>query len=353
MRIFFASTAAVLTDRHGHGESLIALDVLRGLAARGHTIVACAPTVDLSETPPFTVLELGRPRNESLQPFVYASRARRALAAHGPADVVHWLYPGEPDQALFVPPSGTPFVVGPLFSAWPNGQSRGLRLGDLVRTALRPVERRLGDRAVAAATVLLATRGARPKGRLLPPGVDLARFDVEPARGATVAFIGRLERSKGVRELVEAFAAVRRRHPDARLVMAGDGSERGWLEQQEVELLGHVPADGIPALLRSAALAVVPSYGEPFGMTVLEAMAAGRAVVATDAGGPHHLVVPGTGRLVPVGDVGALADAIASLLDAPDELAATGLAAREHVERNYSLDAMLDALEQVYCEVAA
>jgi glycosyltransferase involved in cell wall biosynthesis len=355
MRIFVPSAAAVLTDTGLHGEGQIAWQVLSGLAARGHKVVACAPTVQLERTPPFRVLELGRPRLESLHPYVYAARARRALHEHGPFDVVHWLYPGESDQVLFTPPNGTPFVVGPMFAPWRTGRGRPFRAGDVARAALSPAERLLHRRALRAATVLLATPDARERGRVVSPGVDVSRFTPEPPTGETIAFVGRLERSKGVRELVRAFARVVEQRPEARLVVAGDGGERDWLERNaspQTSLLGGVPPEAVPGVLSRAALVCLPSHGEPYGMTVVEAMAAGRAVVATDAGGPRFLVPPGGGRLVPVGDADALATALVELLAEPATLAAMGRRNREHVERELSLERMLDQLESVYTELA-
>jgi glycosyltransferase involved in cell wall biosynthesis len=311
---------------------------------------------------PFEVVELGRgSRLESVAPLAYAARARRALDRGGTFDVVHWLFPGEPEEALFVPPAGMPFVVGPLFARWPNGRGRRLRAGDAVKAALRPVERRRHERGLAAATVLAATPNARANTHVVAPGVDPSRFPVGPIENETVAFVGRLERAKGVRELVEAAARVIAARPDARFVFAGDGSERSWIERRAADLgiahgvrvLGAVAPDEIPGVLAGSALLCIPSHGEPYGMAALEAMAAGRAVVATDAGGLRFLVGEDGGRLVPVGDAGALADALVALLADPAGLVEIGRRNRERVERELSLDRMLDRLEAVYLKVAA
>lgn len=363
MRIFFPSAAAVLADRSGHGEGLIAWNVLAGLAQRGHEVVVC--TREPVEHAPFEVVPIGRgSRWESVAPLAYARQARRVferLDALRRFDVVHWLYPGEPEQALFVPQPGTPFVVGPLFAAWGNGRRRPFRAGDAVRLALAPFELHRHGASLQAATVLLATPDARGHGRVLPPGVDLARFPVRPPSGETVAFVGRLERAKGVRELVEAAAHVVAERPSAHFVFAGEGSERGWIERrraelglgQVVSLLGRVPAEDVPELLARSALLCLPSHAEPYGMAALEAMAAGRAVVATNAGGVRFLVGEGGGCLVPVGDAAALAGALIELLGNPARLAAIGGRNRERVERELSLERMLDGLEDVYGQAVA
>jgi glycosyltransferase involved in cell wall biosynthesis len=205
---------------------------------------------------------------------------------------------------------------------------------------------------VKNARVLGATPAA--PGALVPFGVDTDAFTVvDPPRDGPILFVGRLERRKGVRELVDAVAQL----PEARLVLAGEGPESAWIDGRglgdRVELLGAVPAAQVPLLLRECALLCAPSHGEPYGMTVLEAMAAGRAVVATDAGGPRFLLGSDGGALVPVGDAAALARELASLLADPDRLVATGRRNRERAERELSLGRMLDRLEDVYLEAAA
>lgn len=365
MNVFVPSAAAVLTDSAPHGEGLIAWHVLAGLAERGHRLVVCAPRVELSAKPPFEVVELGGgSRFESIAPLAYARAARRQLErerARRPVDVVHWLYPAETHRALFVPPAETPFVLGPVFRSWPAGRRRSLRPGDAIRVAIAPIARARHRASLAHAAVLLATPDAGPEGTLVPPGVDASRFEPEPARGETILFLGRLSVSKGVVELLEAFAEVTTTLPKARLVLAGDGPEREALTRRaaelglgdRVEVLGPVAHNRVPELVRAAAVFCLPSHGEPYGMAILEAMAAARAVVATDAGGPRFLVGDSGGRLVPVSDPAALARALAELLGDPTLLVEIGRRNRARVERELSLDRMLDRLEEVYAAVAA
>ncbi|HET7568453.1 MAG TPA: glycosyltransferase family 4 protein [Gaiellaceae bacterium] len=363
MRIFVPSAAALLTDRAGHGEGLIAWNVLSGLAARGHELTVCAREVALDAEPPFRLVRIGRrSRFESIEPLAYAHAVAAELErtrAAGGVDVVHWLYPAEPEQTVFAPPTGIPFVLGPVFRPWTNGRGRPFRAGDAVRLALAPVERVRRRTALGAATLLLATPDAAPAGTVVPPGVDLSRFEPRPPAGETVLFLGRLTEAKGVRELVEAFTRVAAERPGARLVLAGEGPEAPWVERRAAELgiagrvhlAGAVAQADVPRLLAESALFCLPSHGEPYGMVLLEAMAAGRAVVATDSGGPRFVVPDGGGRLVPVGDRSALADALGALLADPDALAAMGRRNREHAERELSLERMLDRLEEVYAGV--
>ena len=219
-----------------------------------------------------------------------------------------------------------------------------------------------GAAAVLLATPDAARAGAAGNEHLLPPGVDLARFGPSSPERARIVFAGKLERAKGVRELVRAFAHVRDQLPEAELVLAGDGPERGWIEEEgarlglngSMRLLGPVPHEAVPELLAGATVVCLPSYGEPYGMALVEAMAAGRPVVATAAGGPRFLLDPEQGgRLVPVGDSAALAAALAEVLSDPARAAAMGSFNRAKVEREFSLERALDSLEAIYAEVVA
>ena len=176
-------------------------------------------------------------------------------------------------------------------------------------------------------------------------------------------FLGVLEPKKGARELIQAFALARSKVPTARLLLVGDGPERQRISQLIAQLdldgstllLDAVPHENVPALLEKSSLLCLPSYGEPFGMVVLEAMAAARAVVAADAGGPRFLVDRELGgRLVPLGSIVELGSALAELLS-DETMLLEVLAAfnRQRVEERFSLEHVLDELEAVYAEAVA
>jgi glycosyltransferase involved in cell wall biosynthesis len=164
-----------------------------------------------------------------------------------------------------------------------------------------------------------------------------------------------LRRIKGLDVLIAAAAKIVARVPDARFVIVGEGPERESALHQvgnfgledSFEFLGH--RDDVPALLAEADLFVLPSRSEAFPNAVIEAMAAGLPVVATRVGGIAELVQrERTGVLVPSEDPEALAAAVMNLMARPDRANALGRAARQEIERQYSLSSMVARFEELY-----
>lgn len=356
MRIFVPSAADLLTDHVGHGEALIAWSLLTGLVERGHELVVCASRVDVAGACPFEVVHVARGRFESLGPLRYARATERVLRYRGNFDVVHWLFPQDAGAAIFVPPADTHYVIGPHFTAWP-GRRRAHGAGDIVRTALAPITSARRRRALGSANVLLlATPDALPSangnGRLSPPGVDLSVVSAPPG-ARRVLFVGRLEAEKNVVQLVEAFSDVRRSLPDAELVIAGDGPLRDELDERAgagVRLLGRVPHQDVAALVEQCDVFCLPSVGEPYGMALLEAMAAGRAVVAGPGPGPGFLLDEDGGRIT---GPDTLAAALLELLGDDELTARLGRHNRTRVERELSRELWLDSVESAYREAVA
>ncbi len=190
----------------------------------------------------------------------------------------------------------------------------------------------------------------------LPPGFA-------PPGTWVIGAVGRLEKVKDHRNLLEAFIRLAETLPDARqrlrLVLIGEGSTRPMLENllnaAGLRELAWLPGarDDVPELLRAMDVFALPSQAEGISNTILEAMACGLPVVATDVGGNAELVVEGeTGRLVPANDPQALAAALRELLDNPQRINAYGAAGRRRVEERFSLDAMTAAYLHVYDAVS-
>lgn len=194
--------------------------------------------------------------------------------------------------------------------------------------------------------------------RVLTNGVE--RRTARPALAAppTIAFAGRLRPEKGVGVLMEAMAAVVRHLPEARLLVAGRGSEESNLRavatrlglEDNVSFLGHLDRFRLEEVLEPAWVQVVPStWEEPFGTVAAEAMMRGTAVIASDHGGLPEIVRHGvTGFLVPPGDAAALAAALLRVLSHRDRAEAMGLRGRALALEEFSHDRFLDDLETVY-----
>jgi glycosyltransferase involved in cell wall biosynthesis len=166
-----------------------------------------------------------------------------------------------------------------------------------------------------------------------------------------VLTVARLDRQKGHPYLLEAAARV----PDARFVLAGAGPERGALEARatalglgdRVAFLGH-RAD-VPELLAASDVVVLPSLYEGLPLSLLEAMAAGKPVVASAIPGNDEAVRDGeTGLLVPPRDPDALAAAIRTIIGYPALAGRLGAAARASVEERFSLTSMVDSVVAIY-----
>ena len=182
------------------------------------------------------------------------------------------------------------------------------------------------------------------------PAVDEAKL---LARQAIVLALGRLVPDKGFATLIDAFA--RLDHPDAKLIILGEGPERAALEQRVLSLglAGRVEMPGYVtqpwAYFARARACAVSSVSESFSNAAVEALAHGLPVVSTDCGGPAEIILrPELGRLVPVGDVAALSEALAAVLRSPGDPAPR--LARAQV---FSLHRVLDAYERLFEQVIA
>ena len=172
--------------------------------------------------------------------------------------------------------------------------------------------------------------------------------------------LGRLVENKGFDVALRAFAALRERR-GARLIIAGDGPERGALQAQaealdlgaSVEFPGWVAPEAVPQLMSRAALVAVPSRREGLPSVALEAAAMGRPIVATRVGGLPELVLDGhTGVLVDL-DVTALSAAFDRLLAQPDRARQMGQAAWRHIREHFSGEQCVNAYDALYRRVAA
>jgi glycosyltransferase involved in cell wall biosynthesis len=188
----------------------------------------------------------------------------------------------------------------------------------------------------------------------------LARADLGIPDDAHLAlYVGRLDRQKGLPDLLEAAEEVISKRPEWHLALAGDGPCRDWLKQRIVDcevLRGRVHWLGrrndIPHVLKSANVLVHASLWEGMPNSVLEAMAAGIAVIGTSVEGTEDLVVPGqTGWLVPPHDAVTLARVLLEAAESPERLKRYGQAGQQRAEHQFSLETTVAAYEHLWARV--
>jgi phosphatidylinositol alpha-mannosyltransferase len=340
---------------------------VRQLAARlrdlGHRVLVLTPSFDRPPEP--YVRAVGRPvripYNQSVAPvapwpagFVLV---RDALREFRP-DVVHVHEPLVPGPSMFAALT-SPAPVVATFHAYADRS----RLLDAAAPALRPVWRRLAVRvAVSEAAASFVEDRFRDDGvRIVPNGADVELFaEAEPAPlpdGRRILFVNRLDRRKGFPVMVEAFRLLAEERDDVILVVAGDGQDRGAASdlpiavRARVVMLGTVPHREVPPYHAACEVFCAPATGrESFGIVLVEAMAAGLPVVASDIAGYREVLRNGVeGILVPPGDPAALAGAVGALLDDRAAARRFGRAGRERARR-YSWDSVARDLEAVYAE---
>lgn len=185
-----------------------------------------------------------------------------------------------------------------------------------------------------------------------------ASFSI-PAGAPVCGIVARLTPAKDHRTLLAAIELLRNARPDAHCVVVGDGELRDELRRERArrgldDCVHFAGAQGeVAAYLAAMDVFVLSSVTEGLAMTLLEAMAAGRPIVATRVGGNPEVVEDGvTGLVVPPRDPAALAGAIRALMDDPGRAAAMGSAGRERVREKFSLEAMAGRYAAIYAVAA-
>ncbi|HEX4244118.1 MAG TPA: glycosyltransferase family 4 protein [Acidimicrobiales bacterium] len=348
----------------------------RTLGARGHQVTVFAPLDDPADAPndislTVTGHSVSLPANGSVAPVsISPGSARRALGALrvGRFDVVHVHEPFSP---------GLPYAllvgrdVPPVIATFHRSG------GSAFYTALRPLTTRLATHrfalrcAVSEAARQTAQHALGGEYTVLFNGVEVDRYAGAvpwPSQGPTALFLGRHEERKGLGVLLDAFALVTEDRSGPELVpggaptlwIAGDGPDTDSLrrrhrESPSVQWLGVLSEDEKLRRLAGADVLCAPSLGgESFGMVLLEAMAAGTSVIASDIPG-YRDAAGGAARLVAPGDPVAWADALRDLLgpmDAHEGQERKGDRARGSARAmEWSMDRLAEQYESLYRDI--
>lgn len=324
------------------------------LRGRGHRVMVVAPGGQSGEDycsvgGSFAVAANQSRANISFGPRVAARM--RGLLRREEFDVLHLhepLIPSASMLALFFSRCATLAT----FHAAREGGSTGYRLA---RPLLRPLARRIDVRAVVSPAARdLVSRHFAGDYRVLPNGVDTARFSPEGPvleewadGGFNLVFVGRDEPRKGLDVLLRALPLVRESHPEVRLLVVG--VEEPACTHDGVVWLGRLADELVPAAYRTASLMISPALGmESFGIVLVEAMASGVPVVASDIPGYRGVLEEGIqGRLFPPGDHLALADTLSRLIDDGAEREAMAAAALRRAAV-FSWENLVEDVEAAY-----
>jgi glycosyltransferase involved in cell wall biosynthesis len=229
----------------------------------------------------------------------------------------------------------------------------------IIRDTLRLASKRLAVSPTLAAELRPYDKGCEIEvlGNLVDGKFFALPQDPLPAEPFVFTAVAFLEPKKGFDILLEAFALAFRGKP-ARLHIGGDGSQRSALEKQasdlgiapQVEFLGRLPRNEVRALLQQSHVLVSSSHVETFGVTLIEAMACGKPVVATRSGGPDSIVDETSGLLVEPGNASALATAMRHMRDDygrydPEKIRASCLA-------RFGQEAIVQRLTEIYRTLA-
>jgi len=350
-------------------------DLAEHLLALGHEVSVLAPGDEDAHHEPYLVL-VGRalpvPHNGSVARVAFgprsASRVRRWIR-EGEFDVVHVHSPVSPSIGMLTCWAALGPIVATFHASyegrvWPMVASYGLLSATLEKVtariavseeARRTVVRHLGGDAVVIPNAVDTRRFAQP----------LASVSADPplatprTGNATIGFIGRIdEPRKGLPVLLDAFPRVLERHPGARLVVAGPGdvddarSQLPEATRERVTFLGRISEDEKVRFLHGIDVLVTPNTrGESFGIVLLEGMASGVPVVASDIIAFRAVLQEGrAGVLTPTGDAAALAVAVSDLLADPQRRADLVAVGRE-VAAGYDWEVVTQRILDVYATV--
>lgn len=346
-----------------HGDGLLAYRYITELAARGHELVVVTEASAIRHGLPNNVTFIEAGVTTASGRFAYMQRVRAIFSeehAKRPFDIAHQLNPVFCGLSIALFGKRIPLVLGPYVSGWPHERRRRAKAAAI--HALRFIEQS------QAAMVLLAGAQAANnvcfpgvQQRVIPYGIDTSIFSARPeieAARPTIIWLGPIAHRKGIITFIRALERVKQTLPNVLARIAGTGEEFEEMMaavnelhlQENIEIMGSIPREGVPEYLASGHLLCQPSVGEPYGMSIVEAMAIGRPIVATAAGGFLDTVDPQGGILVPVHAQQALADALIRVLSDSELARSMG---RHNIEKanTYEWSHVIDQVEAMYASL--
>ena len=353
-------------DVHG-GVQAHVLQLAGVMRERGHEVSVLAPASKHVELPDF-VVSAGKavpiPYNGSVARLRFGPATHRKVKkwlADGDFDVLHLHEPNAPSLSLLA----LMIADGPIVATFHTSTTKSLALG-VFQSLLRPYnEKIVGRIAVSDLARRWQMEALGSDAVQIPNGVDVATFASAeplpgyPRAGKTVLFLGRFdEPRKGMEVLLGALPELAQRFPDIEILIVGRGDEDELREDagelaRHLTFMGQVSDAEKASALRSADVYCAPNTGgESFGIVLVEAMAAGTAVVASNLDAFRRVLEDGeAGRLVPVEDSDALAEALIEVLS-DDDMRARYVAAAAAAVQRYDWSVVADEIMRVYETVA-
>jgi phosphatidylinositol alpha-mannosyltransferase len=353
-------------DVHG-GVQAHVLQLAEVMRERGHDVSVLAPFSPHVELPDYVVSggkAVPIPYNGSVARLRFGPATHRLVKrwiAAGDFDVLHLHEPNAPSLSLLA----LMVAEGPIVATFHTSTTKSLALG-VFQSLLRPYnEKIVGRIAVSDLARRWQIEALGSDAVQIPNGVDVGSFESAaplpgyPRPGRTVLFLGRFdEPRKGMAVLLEALPALVNQFPDIEILIVGRGDEDELRDDApahagHLRFLGQVDDAEKASALRSADVYCAPNTGgESFGIVLVEALAAGVPVVASDLDAFRRVLIDGeAGRLVPVEDPAALAEALIAVLGDATLRAGYIQAGTEAVQR-YDWSVVADEIMRVYETVA-
>jgi len=390
MRIAFSYASYRFTDSTEDlgGEELIAWKLISTLARKGHVCHVFSPCIELSQKYE-NVVPHAIDGVDYRKDFLRRSRIRKAvsyrrqvrrqvreLAASRQIDVIHHVLPayaGFPSSVADLP---LPFVYGPAMVTYSRAIEESARFRFGVETLYQAAKRLQWRRTLRRAEAILLEvdyvtreipRFARGKTVTVYKGVDPEEFapasagSVSRGPDLTVLYAAALRRNKGIHVLLQAIPDLLEQRRDLRFVIVGPVREPAVVEplldplrsHPRVDIVGQVRHDSIPEYFRQADLYCFPTLQDNAPASLLEAMACGLPIVASDVMGVPEIVRQGeNGLLFKPGDSQGLREAILEAVSDRERLRQWGLAGKQRIEQELTWDAFATRVERVYERVS-
>jgi glycosyltransferase involved in cell wall biosynthesis len=362
--IFVQRASECLTDHLPHGDGLICFSLLKGLAERGHRVFAYTNHDGVRKPiPNLTIKASGHriPAN-GLADWEHSWRANqwlKEILKKEPVDVVWRMHPyntGCPSMPFGSP---RPLIIGPIFYGWPETEvvlAGRPRFGISLRSMVQPLAEAGWRRTLKKASLIFCA--TEPHARLieretdahvekLPVIIDLPeqfhrrREAFQQDRPLRLTFVANLLSYKNPRVFCETIRILKDRGVPATGVVVGDGPERAILEKwcrlhgviDEIQFLGRVPNSEVFQQLAQADLLISASLGEPYGRSIVEAMAMGTPALCHRSGGPADIILNGLdGFLVEDLHASGYADIVEGLYRDPELLRNASDTARDRAK---------------------